>query len=154
MLDIKLIRTEPEKVKKALARRKENVDIDALLALDTKKRETLFEVEQLKSKQNDVSKKIPAMKKAGEDTTAIFAEMKELSDEIKALDDKVRELDEEIYKTMLTIPNIPCDDVPDGMTDEDNVEIRKFMEPTKFDFEPKAHWDIGADLNILDAPKA
>ena len=154
MLDIKLIRTEPEKVKKALARRKENVDIDALLALDTKKRETLFEVEQLKSKQNDVSKKIPAMKKAGEDTTAIFAEMKELSDEIKALDDKVRELDEEIYKTMLTIPNIPCDDVPDGMTDEDNVEIRKFMEPTKFDFEPKAHWDIGADLNILDAPTA
>ena len=154
MLDIKLIRTEPEKVKKALARRKENVDIDALLALDTKKRETLFEVEQLKSKQNDVSKKIPAMKKAGEDTTAVFAEMKELSDEIKALDDKVRELDEEIYKTMLTIPNIPCDDVPDGMTDEDNVEIRKFMEPTKFDFEPKAHWDIGADLNILDAPTA
>ena len=107
MLDIKLIRTEPEKVKKALARRKENVDIDALLALDTKKRETLFEVEQLKSKQNDVSKKIPAMKKAGEDTTAVFAEMKELSDEIKALDDKVRELDEEIYKTMLTITNIP-----------------------------------------------
>ena len=154
MLDIKLIRTEPEKVKRALARRKENVDIDALLALDTKKRETLFEVEQLKSKQNDVSKKIPAMKKAGEDTTAVFAEMKELSDEIKALDDKVRELDEEIYKTMLTIPNIPCDDVPDGMTDEDNVEIRKFMEPTKFDFEPKAHWDIGADLNILDAPTA
>lgn len=154
MLDIKLIRTEPEKVKKALARRKENVDIDALLALDTKKRETLFEVEQLKSKQNDVSKKIPAMKKAGEDTTAVFAEMKELSDEIKALDDKVRELDEEIYKMMLTIPNIPCDDVPDGMTDEDNVEIRKFMEPTKFDFEPKAHWDIGADLNILDAPTA
>lgn len=154
MLDIKLIRTEPEKVKKALARRKESVDIDALLALDTKKRETLFEVEQLKSKQNDVSKKIPAMKKAGEDTTAVFAEMKELSDEIKALDDKVRELDEEIYKTMLTIPNIPCDDVPDGMTDEDNVEIRKFMEPTKFDFEPKAHWDIGADLNILDAPTA
>ncbi len=154
MLDIKLIRTEPEKVKKALARRKENVDIDALLALDTKKRETLFEVEQLKSKQNDVSKKIPAMKKAGEDTTAVFAEMKELSDDIKALDDKVRELDEEIYKTMLTIPNIPCDDVPDGMTDEDNVEIRKFMEPTKFDFEPKAHWDIGADLNILDAPTA
>ena len=130
------------------------MDIDALLALDTKKRETLFEVEQLKSKQNDVSKKIPAMKKAGEDTTAVFAEMKELSDDIKALDDKVRELDEEIYKTMLTIPNIPCDDVPDGMTDEDNVEVRKFMEPTKFDFEPKAHWDIGADLNILDAPTA
>ncbi len=154
MLDIKLIRTEPEKVKAALARRKENVDIDALLELDAKKRETLFEVEKLKSKQNEVSKKIPAMKKAGEDVAPIFAEMKELSDEIKALDEKVRVLDEDLNKMMLTIPNIPNAEVPDGTTDEDNVEIRKFMEPTAFDFEPKAHWDIGADLGILDAPTA
>ena len=154
MLDIKLLRTEPEKVKAALARRKEEVDIDAIIALDSEKREILFEVEQLKSKQNDVSKKIPAMKKAGEDVAPVFAEMKELSDKIKQLDEKVRNLDEDIYKRMLTIPNIPCADVPDGMTDEDNVEIRRFMEPTKFDYEPKAHWDIGADLGILDAPTA
>ncbi len=154
MLDIKLIRNETEKVKKALARRKENIDIDALLAADAKKREMLFEVEQLKSKQNEVSKKIPAMKKAGEDTTAVFAEMKELSDKIKSIDEQVRVLDEDIYQKMLVIPNIPCDDVPDGLTDEDNVEVRRFMEPTAFDFEPKAHWDIGADLGILDAPTA
>lgn len=154
MLDIKVIRTETERVKKALARRKENIDIDAILELDAQKRELLFEVEQLKSKQNEESKRIPAMKKAGEDTAPIFEDMKLLSDKIKELDEKVRVLDEDLYKRMLTIPNIPCDDVPDGMTDEDNVEVRRFMEPTKFDFEPKAHWDIGADLNILDAPTA
>ena len=80
--------------------------------------------------------------------------MKKLSAEIKEYDEKIRNLDEQINKVMLTIPNIPADDVPDGETDEDNVEVRKFMEPTKFDFEPKAHWDIGADLDILDAPTA
>ena len=83
MLDIRLLRNETEKVKAALARRKEQVDIDAILALDTSKREHLFEVEGLKSKQNEVSKKIPAMKKAGEDVAPVFAEMKELSDKIK-----------------------------------------------------------------------
>ncbi|MBR3932560.1 MAG: serine--tRNA ligase [Clostridia bacterium] len=154
MLDIKLIRTETEKVKKALARRKEVVDIDALLKLDGEKRELLFSVEQLKQKQNEVSKSIPALKKEGKDVTPIFEEMKKLSDEIKEIDEKVREYDEKINTLMLTIPNIPNDEVPDGDTDEDNVEIRRFAEPTKFDFEPKAHWDIGADLDILDAPTA
>ena len=154
MLDIRLIRNETEKVKAALARRKEEVDIDAILALDTSKRELLFEVEGLKSKQNEVSKKIPAMKKAGEDVAPVFAEMKELSDKIKEMDEKVREIDEEFTAKMLTVPNLPNAEVPDGMTDEDNVEIRKFMEPTEFAFEPKAHWDIGADLGIIDAPTA
>ena len=154
MLDIRLIRTETEKVKAALARRKEEVDIDAILKLDAEKREILFEVEQLKSKQNDVSKKIPAMKKAGEDVAPVFAEMKQLSETIKELDEKVRVLDEDINTRMLTIPNLPNAEVPDGMTDDDNVEIRRFMEPTSFDFEPKAHWDVGAELGILDAPTA
>ncbi len=154
MLDIKLIRAETEKIKKALARRKEVVDIDALLALDTEKRELLFTVEQLKSEQNDVSKQIPALKKGGKDVAPIFAQMKELSEKIKGYDEKVRELDEKITAMMLTIPNIPNDEVPDGDTDEDNVEIRRFSEPTKFDFEPKAHWDVGADLGIIDAATA
>jgi len=154
MLDIKLIRNETEKVKKALSRRKEVVDIDGLLALDTQKRELLFKVEQLKQKQNDVSKQIPMLKKEGKDVAPIFEEMKALSAEIKELDDQVRELDEKITTIMYTIPNIPNDEVPDGDTDEDNVEIRRFSEPTKFDFEPKAHWDIGAELDILDAPTA
>ena len=154
MLDIKLIRTETEKVKKKLARRKEIVDIDGLLKLDSEKRELLFSVEQLKQKQNEVSKSIPMLKKEGKDVAHIFEEMKKLSDEIKEIDEKVREYDEKINNLMLTIPNIPNDEVPDGDTDEDNVEIRRFSEPTKFDFEPKAHWDIGADLDILDAPTA
>lgn len=154
MLDIKLIRTETEKIKKALSRRKEEVDIDGLLELDGQRRELLFDVEQKKAQQNAVSKEIPKLKKEGKDTTEIFAKMKELSDSIKADDEKVRELDEKIQTIMYTIPNIPNETVPDGDTDEDNVEIRKFMEPTKFDFEPKAHWDLGKDLNILDAETA
>ena len=154
MLDIKLIRNHPEVVKAALARRKMDIDIDKLLELDAQKREILYQVEQIKAKQNEESKKIPAMKKAGEDVAPIFAEMKELSEKIKADDDKVKELDVKIDEIMYSIPNIPCDDVPDGDTDEDNVEVRRFMEPTKFDFEPKAHWDLGADLDILDVSRA
>ena len=147
MLDIKLIRTETDRIKKALARRKEEVDIDGLLELDNKRRELLFDVEQKKAQQNVVSKQIPQFKKEGKDTTEIFAQMKELSDSIKADDEKVRELDEKIQTIMYTIPNIPNETVPDGDTDEDNVEIRKF-------FEPKAHWDIGKDLGILDPESA
>ena len=154
MLDIKLIRTEPQKVKDALSRRKMDIDIDKLLALDTEKREIIYKVEGLKSKQNDVSKQIPAMKKEGKDVAPVFAEMKQLSEDIKSFDEQVRVLDEKIDEIMYSIPNIPNDEVPDGDTDEDNVEIRKFLEPTKFDFEPKAHWDIGTGLDILDAPTA
>ena len=154
MIDLKLLRTETDKVKEALARRKEVVDIDGLLALDTKRREITYEVEQKKAEQNAVSKKIPAMKKAGEDTTAVFEEMKALSDAIKNLDEEIRVLNDQISAIMYTIPNIPNPTVPDGDTDEDNVEIRRFMEPTKFDFEPKAHWDLGADLGILDPETA
>lgn len=154
MIDLKLIRTETEKVKKALSRRKEVVDIDGLLELDSKRRELTYEVEQKKAQQNTVSKQIPALKKAGEDTTAIFEEMKNLSESIKETDEKIHELDEKIQTIMYSIPNIPNDTVPDGDTDEDNVEVRRFMEPTKFDFEPKAHWDLGADLGILDPETA
>ncbi|MBQ7718269.1 MAG: serine--tRNA ligase [Clostridia bacterium] len=150
MLDIKVIRSETERVKKALSRRKENVDIDGLLSLDEKRRATLFEVEQLKAKQNEITKQIPLMKKNGEDTTQIFSEMKTLSDKIKEYDAQVREMDDSIYKWLLSIPNIPNDTVPDGNTDEDNVEVRRWGEPTQFPYEPKAHWDLGESLDILD----
>lgn len=154
MLDMKVIRGETERVKAAMARRKEDVDIDGVIALDDRRRAILFEVESLKAKQNETSKKIPVMKKAGEDTAPVFAEMKALSDRVKELDEQVRDVEGQIYEAMLRIPNIPNDDVPDGDTDEDNVEIRRFGEPTRFDFEPKAHWDIGADLGILDPDTA
>ena len=154
MLDIKLIRSETERVKKALARRKEVVDIDAIIEIDDKRRALLVEAEGLKAKQNEVTKQIPIMKKEGKDTTAVFAEMKEISEKIKELDGKTREVEDELNRMMLTIPNIPCDDVPDGDTDEDNIEIRKFGEPKNFPFEAKAHWDLGKDLGIIDADTA
>ncbi len=154
MIDMKLLRNETETVMAALARRKEKVDIEGLLALDKERRELLYEAEQKKAKQNEVSKKIPAMKKAGEDTTLVFAEMKQLSADIKDCDEKLRELDEKILALSYTIPNLPNPSVPDGDSDEDNIEIRRFMEPTAFDFEPKAHWDLGKELGILDPETA
>ncbi len=150
MLDIKLLRKDPEAVKKAMAKRKENINIDGVLALDNRRRELLFEVEQLKNKQNTVSKQMPALKKEGKDVAGLFDEMKLLSNRIKELDITVKEVDMEIEKLMLTIPNIPNESVPVGDTDEDNIEVRKWGEPRSFDFEPRAHWDIGENLNILD----
>ena len=150
MLDIKMIRANTDEVKKALSRRKESIDIDAVLALDNQRRETLYKVETLKAKQNEVSKSIPALKKEGKDVTPIFEEMKTISDEIKELDNVVRELDAQIEDRMMRIPNIPNEDVPDGDTDDDNVEIRRFSKPADFSFAPKAHWDIGENLKILD----
>ena len=154
MLDIKLLRTEFDKVKEALSDRNEDFDLDNFKSLDENRRKLLAEVEVLKAEQNKVSKQIPAMKKAGEDTSAIMAEMKELSEKIKGYSTKVADAEKALNDFMLTIPNIPNPTVPKGATDEDNVEIRKWGEPTKFDFEPKAHWDIGADLGILDPETA
>ncbi|MBR5155234.1 MAG: serine--tRNA ligase [Clostridia bacterium] len=155
MIDIKILRNEPEKLIEALKRRKEDrIDVEGLIALDTKRREALFEVEQMKSKQNEVSKQIPALKKEGKDTTEIFAEMKVLSENIKKFDEEIRSIDEKIDAIMYTIPNIANPTVPEGDTDEDNIEVRRYLEPTKFDFEPKAHWDLGEDLGILDAATA
>lgn len=154
MLDIKILRTEPEKIKEALKKRSNPLDITPAIKLDEKRREILSEVEQKKATQNEINKKIPAMKKAGEDTAQIFAEMRELGAEIKVLDDKVREIDEELRGYMLSIPNIPNESVPVGVDDSENVEIRKFGTPREFDFEPKAHWDIGTNLDILDFERA
>ncbi len=94
------------------------------------------------------------MKKSGESVDEVLAEMKKLSSEIKEYDVKLSNIDDKIQYIMLRIPNIPNPQVPDGKSDADNVEIRRWSEPTKFDFEPKAHWDIGTDLNILDFERA
>ncbi len=150
MLDIKLLRTEPEKIKEALKNRNTELDIEPALLLDIKRREILTEVEAMKAKQNEITKKIPDMKKCGEDTTAIFAEMKELSAEIKELDAKVSEIDDELRDFMLRIPNIPSEKTPIGKDDSDNVEVRRWGTPREFSFEAKAHWDIGTNLDILD----
>jgi len=155
MLDIKRIRDDYEGCKAGVERRtKGSFGIENALPLDDKRRELLAEVEVMKNKQNVVSKQIPQMKKAGEDTTAIMAEMKELSQKIKDLDVQVTQVEADLRDCLLNVPNIPADFVQVGEDDTANVEVRKFMEPTKFDFEPKAHWDLGTDLNILDWERA
>lgn len=154
MLDIRRIRSNPEEVKKALEKRHGDFPIDKVLELDEKRRSILTEVEEMKARQNQVSKEIPKLKKEGKDTDHIFAEMRSLSDKIKELDGEVKAIDEELRNTLLQIPNTPHESVPDGKDDADNVEIRKFGEPRNFEFEPKAHWDIGTELDILDFERA
>jgi len=114
----------------------------------------LAEVEALKNKQNVTSREVPKLKKAGEDTTALFAEMKQLSARIKELDAEVGEVEEELRNTLLGIPNTPYKEVQIGKDDSDNVELRKWGTPREFEFEAKAHWDIGEGLDILDFERA
>ena len=155
MLDIKRIREDYEGVKAAVEKRcKGDFGLSKVPELDAKRREALAEVEQMKNRQNTVSKEIPKLKKAGEDTTAIMAEMKTLSAEIKELDGQLAEIEKELKDTLLGIPNTPYKDVQIGEDDTQNVELRKFEEPKEFTFEPKAHWDIGTDLDILDFDRA
>ncbi len=155
MLDIKRLRTDLDSMKAAMNRRGEaDIDLDEVVAMDEERRKLLQEVEQMKSEQNRVSKEIPKLKKAGEDTTGIMQQMKELSASIKDLDGKVAQIEETLQEKMLRIPNVPHPDVPQEETDEDNVEVRRWGEPPQFDFEHKAHWDIGGDLDILDFERA
>jgi len=153
MLDLKRIRNNPEEIKKALKNRGEDFNdstIDEIITLDEKRRNILVEVENLKNKRNQVSAEIPKRKKSGEDVAPIMAEMRELGDEIKEHDTNLAEINSRIEFIMLRMPNIPNPQVPEGDTDEDNIEIKRWGEPTKFDFEPKPHWDLGTNLNILD----
>lgn len=153
MLDLKRIRNNAQDIKISLANRGEDFDvsvIDEVVTLDEKRRQILIEVEVLKNKRNQDSLEIAKLKKSGQNTDGLVAEMKELSEKIKQYDVNLAELDQKIEYIMLRIPNIPNPQVPDGETDEDNIEIRKWSEPTKFDFEPKAHWDLGTNLNILE----
>lgn len=154
MLDIKLLRNNFEEVEKALSTRNEEFDLSKFKDLDDRRRILLSEVEVLKAEQNKVSKQVPVMKKEGKDVAPVFEEMKKMSDKVKELDSQVAEVEKELNDYMLTIPNIPNPTVPAGKTDEDNVEIRRFLEPTKFDFEPKAHWDLGSELEIVDPETA
>lgn len=155
MLDIKRIRENYEEVKAGVERRgKGDFGISELTDLDRQRREILAEVESLKNKQNVTSREVPKLKKEGKDTTAIFAEMKELSAKIKELDSEVDEIENKIRNRLMEIPNIPYKDVQYGEDDTDNEELRKVGTPTEFEFEPKAHWDVGEDLGILDFERA
>ncbi len=156
MLDIKVIRENPERVKQAMHSRNMDLDakIDELLAIDVERRQLTVQVDALKQKQNEASKQIPVLKKEGKDTSAIFAEMAEIKTEVKDLDKKQSDLEAKQKSILLEIPNIPDESVPLGKDDTENVEVRRWGEPTQFDFEPKAHWDLGKDLDILDPETA
>lgn len=156
MLDIKFIKENRDFVCERLMTRGKDYtsEIDRVIALDEERRSLIADTEAQKARQNAVSKQIPLMKKEGKDTSAIFAEMKELSDKVKVDSDKISAIDDEIENTLLCIPNLPDMSVPIGPDDSANVEIRKWGELPAFDFDPQAHWDLGAKLGILDPETA
>jgi len=156
MLDIKVIRENPERVKAAVKSRNGNLDaeVDELIAIDAERRALQQENDKLKQQQNEASKQIPQIKKAGGDASEIFAKMGEIKTQVKANDEKLASLADRQKQIVLGIPNIPDESVPIGKDDTENVEIRRWGEPKDFGFEPKAHWDLGADLGILDPETA
>ena len=154
MLDIKRIRMDYDQVKKAIEKRKGTFPLDQAVKLDEERREIISKVEDMKSEQNKISKEIPRLKKEGKDTEAIFADMRKLSDEIKGLDERKSQVEKELRETLLEIPNTPHESVPVGADDSENREEYKFGTPRVFDFEPKAHWDLGTGLKYLDFERA
>ena len=156
MLDIKTIRNNPDMVKQAVRNRNGNLDavIDELLSIDAERLKLTSQVESLRAEQNAASKQIPVLKKQGQSTDELMARMKEISEKIKEDGKLQSELEAKQRELILCIPNIPHESVPVGHDDSDNVEIRRFGEPKTFEYEPKAHWDIGADLGILDPETA
>ncbi len=150
MLDIKLIREQTEMVKESLRKRHMESDvIDEIVALDEKRRALILDVESKKAERNSVSKEIGRMKdKEGRD--AKIASMRVLGDDINSLDEQLKGIESLLTYQLATIPNIPDSDVPIGVDDKDNVVIRTVGNKKVFDFEPKAHWDLGPELDIID----
>lgn len=154
MLDIRDIRNNYEFVKERLSVRGKEYPLEELKELDEKRREIIGVVEEKKAYQNEISKKIPMMKKEGKDTEEIFKEMKELSNEIKGFDEELQGIEEKIREVILEIPNLPNESVPRGNDDSENIEMVKVGTPREFDFEPRAHWDIGTMNDWLDFERA
>ncbi len=156
MLDIRRIRENPQEVKDALKRRGTDLSakIDEILATDEKRREISSKVDNLKAKQNNASKLIPQYKKEGKDTAELMAEMKSLAEEVKKGVQEASALEKLQEDLLLDIPNTPDSSVPDGVDEKSNIEIRRWGEVPSFNFEPKAHWDLGKNLDILDPERA
>ena len=157
MIDIKALRKDPDLFKKALKDRGYDEGmIDEVLKIDEEWRKLTSEINELRAKRNEISKRVAKAKreKNEEEANKLIEEGKRVGDLIKELEEKQRELEEKQRELLLRIPNVPHESVPVGEDETYNVEIRKWGEPTKFDFEPKAHWDIGPDLNLLDIERA
>ncbi|MBT9155805.1 MAG: Serine--tRNA ligase [Firmicutes bacterium] len=154
MLDIKLIRNNMDKVAAGVAAKGEAAGLAEFQALDEARRQKITAVEQLKAQRNSVTQEIARRRQKGEDTAALQEEMKEAGQKVKDLDAAVSEIEFELEALLLRIPNLPDSDVPIGADDTENVEIKRVGEPRQFSFPPKAHWDIGVELNILDFERA
>jgi len=154
MQDVKALRENFEETRAALAKRGQDYGLEKFADMDKRRKELLQKSEEMKARQNAASKQIPALKKEGADTAGLMLEMKELSDSIKALEPEVRAIDQQMEDFLLGIPNTPHDSVPEGKDENDNVEVRRWGQPTAFDFEPKPHWDLGEELGILDPAAA
>jgi seryl-tRNA synthetase len=151
MLDIRRLRSEPDAVRRALAKRDPELPaaVDRVLEVDERRREALGVVNDLKAERNEASKRVGELKRAGEDADAIIARTKELGERIAELDEIVRDADDEILRVLLDVPNTPLDEVPSGGED-DNVVLCTWGEAAVFDFEALAHWDLGERLGVLD----
>ena len=150
MLELKFMRENVEMLKEVLKNRNNSIDMDAFVALDSKRREVLSEVENLKRERNNVSAEIASLKKEKKDANHLIEKMGGVSAKIKELDTELAEIDAELTHIQMTIPNVYHSSTPIGPDEDHNVEIRKWGEPKKFDFEPKPHWEIGENLGILD----
>lgn len=147
MLDIKLIRENPDSVRRALALRRSDFSLDDVLALDERRRGLLVEVEGLKARRNEVSKEVG---RTGEKPPQLIAEMRSIGERIKELDGQVESVEGQLNDLLLQVPNLPHDSVPDGEGADDNKVVREWGEIRKFDFKPKPHWELGESLGIID----
>ncbi|EGY1138467.1 serine--tRNA ligase [Listeria monocytogenes] len=155
MLDVKVLRNNFDEVKQKLQNRREDLgEFEKFGELDKRRRTLIVETEALKSQRNEVSQEIAKLKREKQDADAKIEEMRVVGDRIKTLDIELREIDEKLDMILMSIPNIPHESTPVGESEDDNVEIRKWGEVREFDFEPKAHWDLGTDLDILDFENA
>jgi seryl-tRNA synthetase len=154
MLDLAFVRDNLDLVKRKMRERGLASLLDDFESIDRERRKFLVKAERGKARRNKVSDEIAALKKQKQDASALIAEMRQLGDEIKQLDEKAKSLDEQLRELLQNIPNVPHESVPVGGGAQDNQEIRRWGEPRKFDFEPKAHWDLGPQLGILDFERA
>lgn len=150
MLDIRFIRENADAVKAAMANRNADVDVDAVLELDNRRRVIVSEVEELKADRNKISKSIGLMIKAGEDPAAIKAQVRTMGDQITAMDNELRDVDAKLRDSLFYIPNLPSESTPVGKDETDNPVIRSWGEKVELDFEPVPHWDLGKTLGLFD----
>jgi len=150
MLDIKRLRSEPEEIRKSLERRGIDAPLDEFAELDKKRREIIVEAEEKKALRNQVSDEVAKAKKSGEDASDRINAMKKVGEEIKALDLMLKDIEGQLEDIVLELPNTPLPDVPDGPDESGNITVRTWGEPRSFGFEARPHWDLGAELGIID----